>query len=209
MGPQVKGLVAELIEVKDLNTATALEVTAGGKMYNVVVDTEVTAKKLLGHGKLQHRVTIIPLNQVERGTIEAAKVNKAKQLVGAENADLALSLVVHDKDVSAAMEYVFGRTIVCKTSEAAEAVAYNRTAKLFVKAVTLDGDVYSPSGTLTGGAKPKSEHILERLHELKRNREVCRRLCWGGALDEVLVLLRLMCFGEIATPRAQMRDGHH
>ncbi|KAL8203024.1 UNVERIFIED_CONTAM: Structural maintenance of chromosomes protein 2 [Gekko kuhli] len=37
----VKGLVASLLTVKEASTATALEVVAGGRLYNVVVDTEV------------------------------------------------------------------------------------------------------------------------------------------------------------------------
>ncbi len=36
---KVKGLVANLIEVRDLNTSTALEVTAGGKLWNVSILT--------------------------------------------------------------------------------------------------------------------------------------------------------------------------
>lgn len=46
----VKGLVASLINVKDNSTATALELVAGERLYNVVVDTEVTGKKLLEKG---------------------------------------------------------------------------------------------------------------------------------------------------------------
>ncbi len=40
------------------------QVAAGGKLYQVVVDTEATAKALLSHGQLRNRVTIIPLNKV-------------------------------------------------------------------------------------------------------------------------------------------------
>ncbi|KAG2466368.1 SMC2 protein, partial [Polypterus senegalus] len=40
---RVKGLVANLFTVKDSSTATALEVVAGRKLYEVVVDTEVGA----------------------------------------------------------------------------------------------------------------------------------------------------------------------
>ena len=36
----------------DVKYATALEVTAGGRLYNVVVDNEATAKKLLERGQL-------------------------------------------------------------------------------------------------------------------------------------------------------------
>jgi structural maintenance of chromosome 2 len=61
---KVKGLVAQLFTLdKDRTDAgTALEICAGGRLYNVVVDTEVTGTQLLQNGKLRKRVTIIPLS---------------------------------------------------------------------------------------------------------------------------------------------------
>lgn len=38
---KVKGLLANLITIQDVSYATALEVVAGGRLYNIVVDTEV------------------------------------------------------------------------------------------------------------------------------------------------------------------------
>lgn len=63
---RVKGLVAQLFTLdKDKSEAgTALEITAGGRLYNVVVDTEITGTQLLQNGKLRKRVTIIPLNKI-------------------------------------------------------------------------------------------------------------------------------------------------
>ena len=46
-----------------------------------MVDTEQTGKKLLTHGQLKRRVTIIPLNKVAGRTIEADKIRRAEQLV--------------------------------------------------------------------------------------------------------------------------------
>ena len=40
-------MVAKLVTVADPSTATALEVVAGGKLFQVVVDDEHTAKLLL------------------------------------------------------------------------------------------------------------------------------------------------------------------
>lgn len=60
----MKGVVAKLVRVADPAATTALEVAAGGKLYQVVVDTEQTAKALLANGQLRNRVTIIPLNKV-------------------------------------------------------------------------------------------------------------------------------------------------
>ena len=59
----VKGVIAKLVRVKDPADATALEVAAGGKLYQVIVDTEATAKALLSKGQLRNRVTIVPLNK--------------------------------------------------------------------------------------------------------------------------------------------------
>ena len=63
---QVKGLVANLINLDPAmyQNATALEICAGGKIYNVVVEDEKVGSALLDKGKLRKRVTIIPLNKI-------------------------------------------------------------------------------------------------------------------------------------------------
>ena len=64
---KVKGLVASLITLDpaDYPKSTALEISAGAKLYNVVVEDEKIGKDLLRHGKLKKRVTIIPLNKIK------------------------------------------------------------------------------------------------------------------------------------------------
>ena len=59
-------MVASLISLdpSDYNKSTALEITAGGKLYNVVVQDEKVGKDLLQNGRLKKRVTIIPLNKI-------------------------------------------------------------------------------------------------------------------------------------------------
>lgn len=120
---KVNGLVAELVTVADESHSAALEVTAGGRLYNVVVADEVTGKQLLANGKLRRRVTIIPLNKVNSRTVAPAVVAEAKRQVGADNVDLALSLVGYPEEVAAAMEYVFGSTLICKTMDMARKVS--------------------------------------------------------------------------------------
>ena len=51
------------------------------QLYNVIVDSEVTGKKLLQKGQLQTRVTIIPLNKVSARSIDNNTVNYAQRLV--------------------------------------------------------------------------------------------------------------------------------
>ncbi|XP_068676105.1 structural maintenance of chromosomes protein 2-like isoform X1 [Montipora foliosa] len=161
---KVKGLVAQLIQVKDVSTATGLEVTAGGKLYNVVVDTEVTGKKLISNGKLKRRYTFIPLNKIAARTLSDDVVKRAESLVGQDNVHLALSLVGYDDEIRAAMAYVFGTTFVCDNMDNAKKVTYD--PKVQARTVTLGGDLFDPQGTATGGARSSHSSILVKLQEL-------------------------------------------
>ncbi|CAL1601519.1 unnamed protein product [Knipowitschia caucasica] len=161
----VKGLLANLISVRDVSYATALEVVAGGRLYNIVVDTEVTGKKLLEKGELQRRYTIIPLNKISARTLNDRVVSTAKNLVGQNNVHTALSLVGYESDLRKAMEYVFGSTLVCDTLDNAKRVAFDK--QVMTKTVTLGGDIFDPQGTLTGGARSQSASVLTSLQALK------------------------------------------
>ncbi|KAM3864764.1 structural maintenance of chromosomes protein 2 [Diretmus argenteus] len=162
---KVKGLLANLITINDISYATALEVVAGGRLYNIVVDTEVTGKKLLEKGELKRRYTIIPLNKISGKTLNDSVVNGAKSLVGENNVHTALSLVGHEADLRKAMQYVFGSTLVCDTLDNAKKVAFDK--RVMTKTVTLGGDIFDPQGTLTGGARSQSSSVLSSLQELR------------------------------------------
>lgn len=161
---KVKGLLIRLVSVKDPKQATALEIAAGGKLYNVVVDSEQTGKDLLAKGNLKKRVTIIPLNKIARTTIAADVIAKAEALVGKENVNTAISLVGFEDDVHAAMQYVFGGTFICKDMKAAEKVTYSKEIRK--KSVTLQGELFDPAGTITGGSAPVGGSVLSRLQQL-------------------------------------------
>lgn len=162
---RVKGLVAQLFTLKKENTqaGTALEICAGGRLYNVVVDSSETGTQLLQNGKLKKRVTIIPLNKISAFRASAEKIGAAQQIAPGK-VNLALSLVGYPDEVSAAMEYVFGSTLVCEDAETAKRVTFDPAVRM--KCVTLEGDIYDPSGTLSGGSSPNSSQILVTLQKL-------------------------------------------
>jgi structural maintenance of chromosome 2 len=164
---RVKGLVAQLFTLDKEHTraGTALEICAGGRLYNVVVDSAATGKQLIQNGKLKKRVTIIPLNQVSAFKAAAAKVGAAQKIAPGK-VNLALSLVGFDNEVTAAMEYVFGSTLVCEDAETAKRVTFDPAVRL--KSVTLDGDTYDPAGVLSGGSTPQSSGVLITLQKLNQ-----------------------------------------
>ncbi|NXK62934.1 SMC2 protein, partial [Sylvietta virens] len=145
----VKGPVVSLFTVKDLSNAKALEAVAGGKLYNIIVDTEVTGKQLLEKGELKHRYTIIPLNKISARCVQEDTVKLAQTLAGHANSHLALSLIVYESELQKAMEYVFGTTLVCNNMDNAKKVTFDK--RIMTRSVTFDGDVFDPQGTLHGG----------------------------------------------------------
>merc|ERR1740124_1188146 len=90
------------------------------------------------------------------------------KLVGANKVHLATSLFDCESALQPAMNHVFGGTLVCSDKEAAREVC----EKIKQRTVTLEGDLYDPKGTLTGGSRAKSgASILCRLGQLAELRQ--------------------------------------
>ena len=62
----------------------------------------------------------------------------------------ALQLIKFATALEPSMKFVFGDAFICEDTEIAKKVAYDPRVRM--RCITLDGDTYSPNGTLTGGA---------------------------------------------------------
>lgn len=162
----VKGMLCKLFDVRDNKFALALSVCGGGSLYNLVVDTEVTSTKILQKGQLQRRITIIPINKIAGSTIPSDRVAFAQKLVGKENVVPALDLIQFDPALRPVMEYVFGRAFICKDMATAKQVTYHRS--IMSRSITLDGDVFDPEGTLSGGSQDNAVPVLLQVAEIKQ-----------------------------------------
>jgi len=162
---RVKGLVAQLFSLppEQSDSGTALEICAGGRLYNVVVDSVETSKQLLDHGKLRRRVTIVPLDKIAASRAPQDRIAAAQRLAPGK-VHLALTLIGYDVEVEKAMEYVFGNTLVASDTLTAKKVTFDPSVRL--KSVTLEGDVYDPSGTLSGGSAAQGSGVLLTLQQL-------------------------------------------
>ncbi|KAI8447921.1 SMCs flexible hinge, partial [Phakopsora pachyrhizi] len=118
-----------------------------GRLYNVVVEDNVTASQILDGGRLTQKLT-------------------AASKISGDSAKLALHLVGYEQDVCRAMEFVFGNTLICPDARTAKEVTFDQ--KVCMKSVTQDGDIYNPSGALSGGSKPSTSGILIKVQELKK-----------------------------------------
>lgn len=62
------------------------------------------------------------------------------------------------------MAYVFGDVLICDDAETAKAVTFHQ--EINMRSVTVSGDVYDPSGTISGGSAPQSSGLLLKVQEL-------------------------------------------
>ncbi|KAF9530835.1 condensin complex subunit SMC2 [Crepidotus variabilis] len=181
---KVKGVAATLmtLDSEHHNKATALEIAGGGKLFNVVVEDEKVGKDLIRSG-LKKRVTFIPLTKIDGRSITPQKLRRAEELAP-NKVRTALSLVDYGDEVAKAMAYIFGEQLICDDPDSAKRVTFD----VNVKSVTLQGDVYDPSGTLSGGAAPSSSKMLIQVQDLigidQKLREVRQALSQAAAQEQ-------------------------
>ncbi|CAE6464237.1 unnamed protein product, partial [Rhizoctonia solani] len=166
LGP-LANLVSLAPEVAD-KWSTALEICAGGKLYNVVVRDERIGSQLLKHGQLRKRVTLIPLNKISPPRVTPVQIAAAKKIAPGK-VFLALELISFPPQARAAMEYTFGDTLICADDETAKKVTYDPIVRM--RSVTIHGSLYDPSGTLSGGSAPQGAGILKKVQDVIRCEE--------------------------------------
>jgi len=144
----VYGTVASLCRPKP-GFETAFEVAAGGYLNDLIVDSRETAIDCINYLKEKRlgRARILPLRRLVT-TRKSLASAEALKLPGA--IDYAIHLVEFDDKYRRAFEYVFSDTIVAETLEALKGVDG-------IRAVTLDGDIQSRGGALTGGWRPTAK----------------------------------------------------
>ena len=160
--PGIIGVVADIIKV-DKTYETAIETALGGSIQNVVTDNEVTAKELIAYLKQNKfgRATFLPLTNMSSGSsLQSDKVLKENGVLG-----IASKLVNSDLRFNSLIEYLLGKIIVVDHIDHATAIAkkYNYSLRI----VTLEGELLTPGGSISGGAYKNASNLLGRRREIE------------------------------------------
>ena len=166
----VRGVVADLIDVPK-EYETAVETALGGSIQNIVTDTEQTAKRLIEYLKKNRygRATFLPLNAVSgREEGFSSQILSEPGVLGP-----ASSLVHAKEEYQGLVRYLLGRVLVVDHVDHAIALAgkYRHTLRL----VTLEGELFNPGGSMSGGAFKNSSNLLGRKREMEELKERCRQ----------------------------------
>lgn len=155
----VKGVAVQLFTLDEQHhdKALALQVCAGGRLYNVVVDNANTASLLLEKGQLRRRVTIIPLDKISASSMPDKTVQYAKQKCPGK-VELSLNIIDFENELYKAMAYIFGKTFICQDPQTAKTITFD--PKIRARSITLEGDIYDPEGNLSGGSRKNNSSTL-------------------------------------------------
>ena len=188
----IHGPVAQLGEVEE-RVRLALEVAAGGRLGQVVVDDDRIAARAIELLKSRRagRLTFLPLNKIRSGSGGGSSGSGGAALqrggAGAGGSGLigkAVDLVGYEPVYAEVFRYVFGDTLVF------DSLANARRELGRCRAVTLDGELLEKSGAMTGGSLQQrgsqlsfgrsqdgdeAEPLRQRLLELGESLLACRR----------------------------------
>lgn len=143
---------------------TAIEISLAGAISNIVTKDEAVAKTMIGYlkGKKLGRATFLPLSVIKGKKLIVDKTLKDEEgYLG-----IAAELVEYDSKYENVVNYILGRTLVCRDIHCAIAIAKKSSYRY--KIVTLSGEIVNAGGALTGGSVyQKNMGIISRKTEIE------------------------------------------
>ena len=165
----IEGVLANLIDVPE-ELQTAIEMSLGMALQNIVTETEQDAKKLVEYLRKNNigRASFLPITSIKGKKIDNIKGNKSG-IIG-----IAAELVKYNKKYEQIIYNLLGRTVIVDNMDTAIRIAKENGQNF--KIVTQEGDIINTSGAITGGAvMKKTVNILGRENEIKKIRQEIKK----------------------------------
>ncbi|NRN79889.1 Chromosome partition protein Smc [Lactobacillus helveticus] len=149
--PGVIGAVGELLTFP-AELEAAMTTALGGGVQDLITDSRNSAKNAINQLKRSRagRATFLPLDGLRQYTIPQSTVTTLKSFNGFKGIASDLVESKTDHNITAAINYLLGSVVIVDSIENAMAI-FQRIGRYRI--VTLDGDVVSPGGSMTGGQK--------------------------------------------------------
>lgn len=158
----IYGVVADIIKTSK-EYETAIETALGGSIQNIVTDDENTAKQAIEYLKAGRlgRATFLPLKAIKsRGAFRNEEALYEEGAIG-----LASSLVNAEHKYINLCDYLLGRILVADNIDNALKIAKKYRYSFVI--VTLEGELLSRGGAISGGAYKNRSNLLGRRREIE------------------------------------------
>ena len=197
----IHGVVADLISTSK-KYETAIETALGGSIQNIVTDREETAKELIEYLKKNRygRATFLPLTGISsRGGFTQESALKEPGILG-----LASDLVEVKDEYRTLIQYLLGRVVVADTID--HAIALARKFHHTLRIVTLEGELLSAGGSMTGGSFKNSSNLLGRQRELSELQTSCQKALKDVEKTQKAIAANENLKNQCASEAARLRE---
>ncbi len=165
-------VVANIIEVPE-KLETAISVLLGGRMQDIVVSNTITARRVIDFLKKHRigRVTMLPLDTINSDFKRYRKAENHPGFVG-----YASKLLIAEEKYETVLDFLFGNSIIVESFD--DAVQIRQNFKFMGRQVSLDGQLFSARGSITGGfvGKEARTDLIGRTRKVDELKELSKNL---------------------------------
>lgn len=164
----ILGTVADIVKTKK-EYETAIEISLGSAIQNVIVNSESEAENIIEYLKSSKigRVTFLPIDMIKERTLNAKEKSVMSDPCIINTADM---IVDTDPKFNKVIKHLLGRIIIVDNLK--NGFKISRHLGNTIKIVSLQGDVINSGGSVTGGHIANNQNLLGR----KREIEECKKL---------------------------------
>ncbi|MDD4496358.1 MAG: chromosome segregation protein SMC, partial [Eubacteriales bacterium] len=165
LGQGIHGALAQLIKV-DKKYEAAIEMTLGSALQNIVTQTEEAAKKAIEYLKSNKlgRATFLPISSVNGKSLDSSTLGRITRSDGF--CGVASNLITYDTKYEGIIANLLGKVVVVNDLD--NAIKMARTFGYSFRIVTLEGDILSTGGSMSGGSlENRGPRILSRSREIE------------------------------------------
>lgn len=148
----IVGVIGELISFP-AELEAALSTALGGGVQDLVTIDQSSARDAINLLKQTRtgRATFLPLDGLRHNEIAVSTLNSLQSIEGFKGVAADLVTSKAEVDISNAIFYLLGNVLVVDNIDTALRV--QRRIGRYYRIVTLDGDIISPGGSMTGGTR--------------------------------------------------------
>ena len=158
--------MADLFKPLQDRFLTALENTAGGQLFQVVVQNAEIASTVVNYCRSHHtgRLTLLPLAEM------VTVVKTPRYPEGDSRCFPLLQCIEFDEAVRPIMISIFGNTLLCEDLQTATEVAHEYN----MNCVTLSGEKVGKRGAIRGGYQDARNSRLRSWYHVQKRQETVR-----------------------------------
>lgn len=163
LNEKIDGVIGAFVNLIDIPVGyeEAIQTLSGGLFQDIIVKNTDIGKKCIQilKDKKLGRASFLPIENIKTGKM-LSQLPKVEGVI-----DFAQNIVKYDKSLEKIVQFAYGNAVVVKNLDVGAQLSKNGFSD---RIVTLEGDIITARGRMTGGHSFKGkDELLERKKELK------------------------------------------